>query len=241
MVETAMIENHVHHHLQSLSMSLIHETLILVIGAEARVHAVIVCSGVAMVRRVGAIAGAVVLQNGRKPQRRHAKVCEVVEVLAYSLKVAAMTQTRSRAVTGLVAHCLEGVVLGIAVGEAVGHEHVKHILIGESHALVARHSAVFQFVPHLLSLLALLEAERHLARLRALKVEIEEEIVGRVETCDRVDAHSGIVDLHVRVTHVLAVNHQLERRVLHAYIPVGGFDAVHLYCCIQAHSTHKHY
>ena len=152
-----------------------------------------------------------------------------------------MTQTRSRAVAGLVAHCLEGIVLGIAVGEAVGHEHVKHILIGESHALVASHSTVFQLVLHLLSLLALLEAERHLARLRTLKVEIEEEIVGRVETHERVDAHSRIVGRHLGSAHVLAVNHQLERRVLHADIPVGGFDAVHLYCCVQAHSTHKHY
>ena len=241
MLKAAMIENHVHHHLQTLAVGLVDETLILLIGSEARVDAIIVGRGVAVVGGAGAIAGAVVLEYGCEPQRRDAKLGEIVEVLAYTLKVATVAQARSRAVAGLVAHILEGVVVGIAIGKAVGHEHIEHILIGEAHALVARHSALLQLVLHLLRLLALLEGERHFACLRALKVEVDEEIVGRVETRDGVDAHSGIVDLYGGIAHVLAIYHQLERGILHADIPVGGFDAVYLYSRMQAHSTHKHY
>ena len=49
MVETAMIENHVHHHLQSLAVSLVHKTLILVVGSEAWVYTIVVGSGIAVI------------------------------------------------------------------------------------------------------------------------------------------------------------------------------------------------
>ena len=162
-------------------------------------------------------------------------------MLANALHVASVSQAWRRAVARLVAHGLEGVVVWVAIGKSVGHEHVEHIGVGESHALVARHVAVFQQVFHLLGLLALLEAQRHLARLGPFEVEVDEEIVGRVEACDRIDAHPRVAHFHVGAAHILAVHHQLQRGVFHAYIPVGGLNAVDPHRCVHAHCTHKHH
>ena len=131
-------------------------------------------------------------------------------MLAYSLKVASVAQTWSRAVACLVAHVLESVVLHIAVGKAVGHEHIQHVFVAEAYAFVACHSAVFQLVLHLLGLLALLETQCHLASLCTLKVEVDQQIVGRVESCYRIDTHSGIFHFHIGVAHILAVHHKLQ-------------------------------
>ena len=49
MVETAMIENHVHHNLQSFAVSFVHKTLILVVGSEAWVYTIVVGSGIAVI------------------------------------------------------------------------------------------------------------------------------------------------------------------------------------------------
>ena len=103
-------------------------------------------------------------------------------MLANTFKVATVTQTWSRAVACLVAHSLESVVLQIAVGKAVGHKHIEHVFIAEANAFVARHSAVFQQILHLLGLLALLETHCHLTSLRTIKVEVDQQIVGRVES-----------------------------------------------------------
>ena len=94
-------------------------------------------------------------------------------MLTYSLKVASVAQTWSRAVACLVAHVLESVVLHIAVGKAVGHEHIEHVFIAEAYSFVACHSAVFQLILHLLGLLALLETHCHLASLGTFKVEVD--------------------------------------------------------------------
>ena len=101
-----MIENHVHHHLQSLAVGFVYEALVVFVGSEARVNTIIVGGGVSVIGRAVAVAGAVVLQYGRKPQRCNPQVGKIIEVLAYSFKVTAMTQTGSRSVAGLVTQVL---------------------------------------------------------------------------------------------------------------------------------------
>lgn len=57
MLIAAMVENHVHNHLQPLLMGLVDELAILLVGAEAGVNFVIVGCGIAMIRAVDAVVG----------------------------------------------------------------------------------------------------------------------------------------------------------------------------------------
>ena len=52
MVTAAVVENHVHHHLQALAVSLVDETAIIVVGAEAWVNLVVIGGSIAVVGRV---------------------------------------------------------------------------------------------------------------------------------------------------------------------------------------------
>ena len=49
MVESAMVENHVHNHLQTFAVSLVYKTLILVVGTETWVYTIVVGSGITMI------------------------------------------------------------------------------------------------------------------------------------------------------------------------------------------------
>ena len=50
MLKAAVVENHIHHHLQTMLMGFVRQSAIVLIGAEARVYAVIVCGRIAMIR-----------------------------------------------------------------------------------------------------------------------------------------------------------------------------------------------
>ena len=73
-VAAAVVEDHVHHHLHAFLVGLVDQSLVILVGAEAWVYAVVVCRGIAM---VGA-AFHVVLQHGVQPDGRHAQIFDVV-------------------------------------------------------------------------------------------------------------------------------------------------------------------
>ena len=185
-----------------------------------------ICAGLAVVGRV-------VLQHGREPESCHAELSEIVEVLAQALKVAAVTQRGLRAVHLIGVEALDLKVLA-ARCEAVGHEHVEHVGVGEALTVFALHVASLQLIVDVGLVLARLEAELHGAGLRVLDVHVDKQIVGTVETHERVDLHAGIVGRHLGRADVLAIHHQLNRRVLHSHIPVGGFYAVNFLCCVHS-------
>ena len=69
------------------------ERAILLVGAEARVYAVVVGGSVAVVGAEAVVGvGRVVFQDRREPQGGDAELIEVVEVLADALEVAAVAQ-----------------------------------------------------------------------------------------------------------------------------------------------------
>ncbi len=177
MLETTVIEDHIHHHLQALLVSLSDELLVLGIGTEARIYPIIVGSGVTMVSTVLAIVRTVVLQDWRKPQCGNAQLVEIVEMLTDTLQVTTMTKTWRIAVASLVTHRLHHVVLWIAIGKTVWHQHIEHILIAETDALIASHLTVLQEIFYFLRLFALFEVKGHLSRLRPIEVQINQEIV----------------------------------------------------------------
>ena len=144
MLEATVVEDHIHHHLQSFLVSLGHESAILLVGAETRIHTIVVGGGIAVVGAVAVVGvGRVVLQHWRKPQGSNAELVEVVEVLADALEVTTMAQRRLRAILAIGVHAFNlcGVVGTLC--KAVGHEHIEHVGIGEPHALVASFLAFF--------------------------------------------------------------------------------------------------
>ena len=231
MLESAVVEDHVHHDLESFGVGIGDELAILLVGAEARVDAVVVGRGVAVIGGVAAVVGRVVLEYGGEPQGGHAQVGEVVEMLAYAFEVAAVTQTGLGAVDGVGIEPLDGAAVGMSAGEAVGHEHIQHIGIGEAVAVFAALVALPEFVAHV-SLSGLrTEAERHRTGLGLPHVEVDKEVVGTIESHQRVDTRSGIVGRDLGRADVLAVDHELQGGVFHACIPVGRFDTVYFLGC----------
>ena len=223
MVVAAMVEDHIHHHLQSTLVAFVDELLIFSVCTEARIHFIVIGGGVSVVRAVHAVVvGPVVFQDRCEPQGSNAKVGEVVEVLLNAGEVTAVAQAWLGAVAGLVAHSLDDIVLRVAVGEAVGHEQVEHVGIGEALVVLATHGAVLERIAHLLAV----EVECHLSGLSPLQVQVDEQIVRRVEADDGVHLHAGVVggDL-LDVFHILTIDHELQARVFHPHIPVCGVDA----------------
>ena len=239
MLETTVVENHIHHYLQTFLVSLINELLILCIGSEAWIYTIVIGGSIAMIGTVLAIIRTVVLQNRSKPQGGYTQLVEIIQMLTDSLQVAAMTKTWCRAVAGLVTHVLECIVLQIAIGKTVGHQHVEHILVRETDALVTRHLTVLQHILHLLRLLALLEVECHLSSLGTIEIEIHQQVVRRIEAGDAIHLHTRIIHRDIGILDILTIHHQLKRSILHAHIPVGRFNAAYVDCRVHTYcATH---
>ena len=131
----------------------------------------------------------------------------------------------------------------LPLSETVGHQHVEHVGVGESHALVAAHLAGLQLIQHHLAFLSLhrssFKSERHRTRLGVLQVHVDKQVIRRVEAHEAVDADAGIVGRHLgHVTDALSIDHQLHLRILHPHVPVGRLYPVNhcLFC-----STHCQY
>ena len=86
-------------------------------GAEVRVHGIQISCRVAVIGLGhGSIGG-----HRRGPQRGHAKLAQIIQMLLDAGKVSAMPALRGSAIVA-------GMVLGrITLGETVGHDKVKHV------------------------------------------------------------------------------------------------------------------
>ena len=60
-------------------------------------------------------------------------------MLTDAVEVAAMTQAGLRAILFITTHALHLRIVASTLCKTVGHEHIEHIGIGETHALVATH------------------------------------------------------------------------------------------------------
>ena len=176
----------------------------------------------------------VVLQHGGEPECCHTQLFEVVQMFANTIQVATMTQRGFRAILFIRAHTFYLRVMPRTLSKAVGHEHVEHIGIGESHALVATHLAILQRVFYLF----LVEFQRHCTCLGVAQVHVHQQIVRRIEAYHTVNPYSWIVGSHVlHCGNVIAIHHQLHLRIFQSYKPIGRVDTVnHCLCC--THSCH---
>ena len=223
-------------------MGFTYQLAILFVRAKAGIHAVVVGGGIAVIGGETVLrVGRVVLQHGGEPEGRHAQVGEIVEMLADALHVATMSQRGLRAVVDVGAEPCYLVVVLSAGGKAVGHEQIEHVADIKAHMLIAFHLSLFEHIVHLLHLFSCVEVQRHGAWPGIAQVEIDKQVVGRVESHQTVDGDAGIVGGDVvHPTDPLSVDHQLQTGVLHAHIPVGGIDATHGRLHVLR-STHSHY
>ena len=205
-------------------MGFVNESLILVVGAKTGVNAVVVGGGIAVIGVVPGTLGGVVLKHGCEPQGGHSQIVEIVEMLAYAFQVTAVAVTWVIAVAHLAAHPAHLVVGGVAVGKAVGHEHIEHIGIRET--LLAAVAARLEDEGHGLFLLLELEVEVHGAWLHPVQTHANDEVVGALQLCDAVDGHPGIVGGDGGGTDALAIDHDFERVVFESCIPVLRLNPV---------------
>ena len=61
MLKTAMVENHIHHHLQSLLVSLINQLFVFSIGTETRIYTIVIGSSITMISTVLTIIRTIIL------------------------------------------------------------------------------------------------------------------------------------------------------------------------------------
>ena len=242
MLKAAVVEDHIHHHLQSLLVAVVNQLTVFLVGAEAGIYAVVVGAGIAVIGAPGVhLVGRVVLEDGREPQGGNTQLGEVVEVLLQAFQVATVTQRRCIAVFLVGAHTLQLRVVTGRLCKAVGHQQVEHVADVEAATLLTLHLASLQLVGHLQGLAFLaLELEGHRAGLCVLHVHVHQEIVGRVEAHQTVNLHTRIVGGHLlHIADALAIDHQLHAGVLQTHVPVGGVYAVNGHFCLSC--AHRYY
>ena len=132
-----MVENHIHHHLETFLMTSVNQRAILVVGAETWVNAIVVGAGVAVISGPLAIVGRVVLEDRSEPQGCDSQFVEVVQMLANALQVASVTQRGLRAVVHVGVHTGNLIVVATTRGKAVGHQQIEHIADIKALALLA--------------------------------------------------------------------------------------------------------
>ena len=182
-LKAAVVEDHVHHYLQAFLMGLVAKQFVFLVRAKARIHLIIIGGGIAVVGRETIFrVRRVVLQHRGEPKGRHTQFLEVVQMFADAVQVTTMSKRWFCAIFHVMTHALDlrGVVRSLC--KTVWHQHVEHVGIGESHALVAAHLAGLQLILHVFAFLSLhlsaFKRQRHHAGLGALQVHVDKQVVG---------------------------------------------------------------
>ena len=242
MFETAVIENHVHHYLQSFSMCCICQLAIVVIGSKTRINLIIICSGIAVIStETILVIGRVVFQDRCKPQCRYTEFLEIVEMLANTFQVTTMTERGLCAVFLVGIHSFDLCRVMRTLCETVGHQHIKHVSIGESLPFRACFLTLFELVGsnltfHFSFFVFHLKRQFHRSSFRPFQVHIDQEIVGGIQMNNAVDMSIGIVCCHfLNRCDIFAIDHQLYLGILHTHVPVGRVNTLYVYFSICFH------
>ena len=140
-----MVEYHVHHHFQSLCMSLVNESFVFGVRSESRVYAIIVGGSITMISGESIVGiRRVVFQYRRKPQCRNAQFIKIVKVLAHAFQVASMSQGWFCTVFLIGVESLHSLHVSFRLCESIRHEHIQDVCIRKTDALFATHLSLFQ-------------------------------------------------------------------------------------------------
>ena len=155
-------------------------------------------------------------------------------MLTDTVQIATMTQRGLCAVFLITAHTLHLRVVTCSLSKTVGHQHIQHIGIGESHPLLTAHLPRLQLVLHF----GLIKLQCHRTWLSVLYINIYKKVVGRVKAHQTINRDTGIIGGHtLHITDAIAIDHQLHRRVLQSHIPVGRIYPVN-HCLFSCHHCH---
>ena len=153
MVQPAVVDDHVHDEADAASPSRFRQRQEFLVRAEARVHAVEISGGIAV---VGVLRHRV-FQYRIQPNRGEAEASNVVQALGNALKIAAVPGQGLAAVQR-VAQRLDVVVRRIAVAEAIRRDEIDRVLRRKS-ARALRIAALVQAVVHFVARVVALEAD----------------------------------------------------------------------------------
>ncbi len=117
-----VIWDHVEKYFHVLLVSGVYELLIFVQRSEVRVDGVQIRGAIAVI-----ILRCAILDDGSEPQSCHAQILQVRKMVLDSAQIAAVIRAWLRAVVR-VGKFGRFIVGGIAVGEAVGHDQVDHVV-----------------------------------------------------------------------------------------------------------------
>ena len=148
-----MIEYHIHHYFQPLFMRVVHQAFELIVCAEASVYLIVIRDGIAV---VGAV-GHVILLRRVKPDSRDSQIGYIVQMFLDAFQVASMTGVLLRAIHFIFQHPSYHIIVGITVGEAVGHDEVEHVLRGKSLDVIALMRTLPKCIGHGSGLFSLLQ------------------------------------------------------------------------------------
>ena len=219
-----MVENHIHHNLESALMGLLDKKLPFLVRTEARIDPVIVGRGISVIRA----ARHIIFKHGTHPEGRHSERIEIVEMLTDAPHIAAVATIRVLAVRmdRMTESFIEIVAVGHPLRKPVGHQKIEHVGSIETPIFLGAPIAGFQLVRITETFSSNLIVERHFPGLRVGRDgEIKELIVRAVKAHLLRDADSGIVYREGGLRHIRALYHQLQRVVCHSNPPVRGLDA----------------
>ena len=222
MVAAPVVEYDVLHHFQAVGVRGFHELLVLLIGAVARVNLVAVRHGIAVV----AGFGHVVFDDRRGPDGRGPQLLKIGKVVLNASQVAAVAGVHRIAGHVVDAGTLHYIVLRVAVGEPVGHQHVHEVGLGEALRAVGVGVAGTQLVG-VGEAFAAFEAQFQLAGLSIwADGEIDDEVVGAFQLLLAFERHAGVGGQGGGAAcNAGRIHQQLQFGVFHAHPPISRVDA----------------
>ena len=209
-----VVGHDVHYHFQTLLVGFGDIFPVLGIAAETWVDAVVVATGIAVVRPLGLV----VHQKRSTPDGGGTKVGDVVQVIDNALKITTMAAKRLAAVS-LLGGVIGVVISLVGVGETVGADQIDKIRSCETATLggtflprgdpvrIAEGTAILREYDAVLTGLG-----------RCAYGHVNKKIVRAVRLMDLLDADTFTLDPDIIAGDAIAVDHQLERG-LHAHPP----------------------
>ena len=217
----AMVGNDIHHYLQVALVALRDVGAVELVGAEARIDAVVVSAGVAVI----GLHGLVVEQQRGRPDGRRPHRGDVVQVVDHALQVSAVTAEELR--TGrLLGRVVRRVDRWVAVREAVRHHQIDHVGRGEALPFARPFASCRDLIGDLERLGPLAREDEIIGAGLGLGVDlhVDEQIVRTVGPVRARDGESGAVASHLDLAggDVGTIDEQLQRRA-HPRPPGQGF------------------
>ena len=120
---TAMVEDHVHYHLQTFFVSFVYHAEEIFVGTITAVNLEIVGDGISMIRTFRHV----VFLGRIQPDSGYTQIFQVIQMVFYTFQVTSMAAVLFLAVHLVFQHARYDVVVRIAVGETVRHDEIKHV------------------------------------------------------------------------------------------------------------------